>query len=216
MGRAFAQRLVTQMYFPGDPLFPFDPIFDSVSDPGARQRMISRLAIRQTIPNWALAYDCDVCLRGPGRTPVRGGTLIFATTPSQTVGPFFAIGLPWEGGPCLVPADTRGAIRISAGLRWRRGARSRFADRNLAGRSGWSVRRSPRLWRQFATGGFRGFAPLGQADGDGRFEIVTVKPGSVPAVEGGMQATLLAQPADGGYTFDIRLQGRDETVFFAI
>jgi protocatechuate 3,4-dioxygenase beta subunit len=69
LGRAFAQRLVTQMYFPGDPLFEFDPIFNSVRDEQARARMISRFDIQATQPNWALAYEWDIYLRGPGRTP---------------------------------------------------------------------------------------------------------------------------------------------------
>jgi protocatechuate 3,4-dioxygenase, beta subunit len=69
LGRAFAQRLVTQMYFPGDPLFPFDPIFNSVRDPAARERMISTFLINETVPNWALAYEFDIYLRGPGQTP---------------------------------------------------------------------------------------------------------------------------------------------------
>ena len=69
LGRAFAQRLVTQMYFPGDPLFPYDPIFNSVRDEKARERMISRFSIQQTVPNWALAYEFDIYLRGPGQTP---------------------------------------------------------------------------------------------------------------------------------------------------
>jgi protocatechuate 3,4-dioxygenase alpha subunit len=108
--------------------------------------------------------------------------------------------------------------------------------------------------------GFRGFARFGTEDGDGTYEIVTVKPGSVPGPDGTKQAphidvsvfargmlhrcvtriyfadeaeanaadpilrtvpvgrreTLLAQPTDGGYRFDIRLQGPDETVFFAV
>jgi protocatechuate 3,4-dioxygenase, beta subunit len=69
MGRAFAQRLVTQMYFPGDPFFPYDPIFNSVRDPEARERMISRFSIHETVPNWAQAFEFDIYLRGPGRTP---------------------------------------------------------------------------------------------------------------------------------------------------
>jgi protocatechuate 3,4-dioxygenase beta subunit len=69
MGRAFAQRLVTQMYFPGDPLFPYDPIFNSIPDPAARERLISRLDIHRTQPDWAIAYDWDIFLRGPGATP---------------------------------------------------------------------------------------------------------------------------------------------------
>ena len=68
-GRAFAQRLVTQMYFPGDPFFPFDPIFNSVRDPKARERMVSSFSIHDTVPNWAHAYEFDIYLRGPGATP---------------------------------------------------------------------------------------------------------------------------------------------------
>jgi protocatechuate 3,4-dioxygenase beta subunit len=69
LGRAFAQRLVTQMYFPGDPFLPFDPIFNSVRDEAARQRMVSRFSIHDTRPNWAAAYQFDIYLRGPGATP---------------------------------------------------------------------------------------------------------------------------------------------------
>jgi protocatechuate 3,4-dioxygenase beta subunit len=69
MGRAFAQRLVTQMYFPGDPFFPYDPIFNSVADERARERMISSFSIHDTQPNWAAAYHFDIYLRGPGATP---------------------------------------------------------------------------------------------------------------------------------------------------
>jgi protocatechuate 3,4-dioxygenase, beta subunit len=69
MGRAFAQRLVTQMYFPGDPFFAYDPIFNSVRDEPARQRMVARFSIHGTQPNWAAAYEFDIYLRGPGATP---------------------------------------------------------------------------------------------------------------------------------------------------
>ncbi|MFC0540358.1 protocatechuate 3,4-dioxygenase subunit beta [Kutzneria chonburiensis] len=63
-GRAFTQRLITQMYFPGDPLFPFDPIYNSVRDEKARQRMISRFDLETTQPEWALSYKFDIVLRG--------------------------------------------------------------------------------------------------------------------------------------------------------
>src|SRR5690606_5352120 len=64
-GRAFTQRLVTQMYFPGDPLFFQDPIYNSVRDEKARQRMISRFDYDQTQDHWALAFEFDIVLRGP-------------------------------------------------------------------------------------------------------------------------------------------------------
>ena len=73
LGTAFAQRLVTQMYFPGDPLFAFDPIFNSVRDPKARERMIARFSIDGSQENWALAYEFDIVLRGPGETPIEAG-----------------------------------------------------------------------------------------------------------------------------------------------
>lgn len=69
LGRAFTQRLVTQMYFPGDPFFPFDPIYNSVRDERARERMVSRFDIHDTEPNWAQCYQFDIFLRGPAATP---------------------------------------------------------------------------------------------------------------------------------------------------
>jgi protocatechuate 3,4-dioxygenase beta subunit len=62
-GRAFTQRLVTQMYFPGDPLFPYDPIFNSVRDPAARELLVAAFDLETTEPEWALAYRWDVVLR---------------------------------------------------------------------------------------------------------------------------------------------------------
>jgi protocatechuate 3,4-dioxygenase, beta subunit len=68
-GRAFTQRLVTQMYFPGDPLIPLDPIANSIPDPAARDRMMSRFDLEETVPEWALAYQFDIVLRGRDATP---------------------------------------------------------------------------------------------------------------------------------------------------
>jgi protocatechuate 3,4-dioxygenase beta subunit len=69
-GRAFTERLVTQMYFPGDPLFPFDPIYNSVRDPKARALMVSRFDIATTQPEWALAFKWNIVLgSGDGTTP---------------------------------------------------------------------------------------------------------------------------------------------------
>jgi protocatechuate 3,4-dioxygenase, beta subunit len=69
-GRAFTQRLVTQMYFPDDPLFGQDPIFNSVPDPKARERLISRFDLSQTVPEWALAFEWEIVLRGREATPL--------------------------------------------------------------------------------------------------------------------------------------------------
>jgi protocatechuate 3,4-dioxygenase beta subunit len=67
-GTAFAQRLVTQMYFPGDPLRAFDPIFNSVPEPAARERLVCAFDMDATEPEWALAYRFDIVLSGPRGT----------------------------------------------------------------------------------------------------------------------------------------------------
>jgi protocatechuate 3,4-dioxygenase, alpha subunit len=115
--------------------------------------------------------------------------LIFPTTPSQTVGPYFAIGLPWNGGPACVANDTPGAIAITGVVydgegapvpdnlieTWQADPEGRFADLHEYGGGS-------RLE------GFRGFARCGHEDGDGSYRILTVKPGPVPGPSGSMQA----------------------------
>jgi protocatechuate 3,4-dioxygenase alpha subunit len=115
--------------------------------------------------------------------------LIFETTPSQTVGPYFAIGLPWADGSRAVAKGTPGTITIAGTIydgdgkpvpdhlieTWQADPDGRFAD--LHGHGGVSTLE-----------GFRGFARCGAEDGDGTFSVVTVKPGPVPAADGTMQA----------------------------
>src|SRR6476619_3108883 len=62
-GRAFSSRLVTQMYFPDDPLFDQDPIFQSVRDPKARARLLAQFDLALTRPEWALGFRWDIVLR---------------------------------------------------------------------------------------------------------------------------------------------------------
>ena len=69
-GPAFATRLVTQMYFPGDPLLPFDPVFNSIAEEQARNRLISTFDWETTMPEHALGYRFDLILRGRDATPV--------------------------------------------------------------------------------------------------------------------------------------------------
>jgi protocatechuate 3,4-dioxygenase, alpha subunit len=119
--------------------------------------------------------------------------LIFETTPSQTVGPYFAIGLPWGVGPEAATPATPGAIRIRGTVydgectpvpdflleTWQADPEGRFADvHDYGGRS--------------QQEGFRGFARYGLEDGDGTFEIVTVKPGPVQGLDGAVQAPHIA------------------------
>jgi protocatechuate 3,4-dioxygenase alpha subunit len=115
--------------------------------------------------------------------------LIFGTTPSQTVGPYFAIGLPWPAGPHVVPRDTPGAITISGTVydgagtpvpdalieTWQADPHGRFVDLHGYG-------------EQSDIDGFRGFGRFGAEDGDGRFEFVTLKPGPLPGPATTVQA----------------------------
>jgi protocatechuate 3,4-dioxygenase beta subunit len=67
-GTAFTQRIVTQMYFPGDPLFPLDPIYNSIVDRDARERLVACFDHGITTPQWALGYRWDIVLSGPQAT----------------------------------------------------------------------------------------------------------------------------------------------------
>jgi protocatechuate 3,4-dioxygenase alpha subunit len=114
--------------------------------------------------------------------------VILPATPAQTVGPYFAIGLPWPEGPHAVAPGTKGAITIRGSVydgagelipdflleTWQADPAGRFAD--LWGHGGAS-----------ALEGFRGFARIGHEDGDGSFELLTVKPGPL-VMESGARA----------------------------
>jgi protocatechuate 3,4-dioxygenase alpha subunit len=111
-------------------------------------------------------------------------------TPSQTVGPFLAIGLPWADGPFVVPEGTPGAITITGRVldgagdavpdalveTWQADPDSRFAHPD-----------DPRGAAASSTPGFRGFG-RSATDQDGRYRIVTVRPGSLPSPAGGTEA----------------------------
>jgi protocatechuate 3,4-dioxygenase alpha subunit len=119
--------------------------------------------------------------------------VIFETTPSQTVGPYFAIGLPWPEGPHAVTPDTPDTITIAGSVydgagvpvpdflleTWQADPKGRFND--LHDHGGPSE-----------TPGFRGFARYGVETGDGSFEILTVKPGPVMGPHGALMAPHLA------------------------
>lgn len=67
-GSAFTQRLITQMYFPGDPLFALDPIYQSVTDPAARERLVGAYRHEENVPEFSMAYNWDIVLTGPKST----------------------------------------------------------------------------------------------------------------------------------------------------
>ncbi|MDQ6636653.1 MAG: protocatechuate 3,4-dioxygenase subunit beta [Candidatus Dormibacteraeota bacterium] len=68
-GAELGSRLVTQMYFPGDPLLPFDPILQSIPDQRGRDLLVAAFDWETTKPNWALGYRWDIALRGRNSTP---------------------------------------------------------------------------------------------------------------------------------------------------
>jgi protocatechuate 3,4-dioxygenase, alpha subunit len=121
-------------------------------------------------------------------------------TPSQTIGPFFAIGLPWPDGPDVVPEGTPGAVRIGGRVldgagdpvpdalveTWQADPEGRFAHPDdprgpggSGGPPGWSPVRS--------AGGFRGFGRC-PTDAQGRWAVRTLKPGPLPTPDGGVEA----------------------------
>ena len=188
----------------------------------------------------------------------------YGITPSQTVGPYLGIGLPWADGPYVVPPDTPGAIRITGLVldgegvpvpdalveTWQSDPDSRFDHPD-----------DPRGAAKPAVAGFRGFG-RSATNGEGRYEIVTLRPGALPTADGATEAphldvsvfargmldrvvtriyfpdeaeanaadpvlisltdpqrraTLIASAGpDGVLSFDIRLQGEGETVFFDV
>ena len=72
-GAGLGQRLITQMYFPGDPTLPYDPIFNSTPEAEVRNRLISRFSIEDTVPEWAHCFKFDITLAGAYATPFEEG-----------------------------------------------------------------------------------------------------------------------------------------------
>lgn len=72
-GTAFTQRLVTQMYFPNDPLFAYDPILQSVTDDAARDRLVATYNHDLSAPEFSLGYEWDIVLDGPSATWIEEG-----------------------------------------------------------------------------------------------------------------------------------------------
>lgn len=169
--------------------------------------------------------------------------MTLGTTPSQTVGPYLAIGLPWPDGPDVVPEGTPGRIRLYG--RVLDGAGDPVGDALIE------------TWQadpdgKFGTG-FRGFGRC-PTDEEGAWEIFTLKPGRIgdgqaphvdvnvfargmlnrcvtriyfadedntadPVLESvpeERRTTLVVEPGEAGYRFDVYLQGERETVFFKV
>jgi protocatechuate 3,4-dioxygenase alpha subunit len=166
------------------------------------------------------------------------------STPSQTVGPFLSIGLPWPDGPTVVPVGTPGAVMITGTVF--DGAGAPVPDALI---ETWQADPDGRFDHPDAPEqtDFRGFGRC-PTDAQGNYWILTMLPGALPgqaphidvsilgrgllhrvvtriyfsdaadpvleAVPAERRHTLIATPTETGYRFDIRLQGADETVFF--
>ncbi len=191
-GPAFATRLVTQMYFPGDPLLAADPIFNCTADENARGRLVSTFDWDTTVPGHALGYRFDIVLAGRDATPLEPGAGLVATT-SQTVGPFFSIGLDWLQRSELAPVAATGErIRVSGRVTDGDGepvpdACLELWQANAHGRYAHPEDTQPRPLDP----AFKGFGRV-PTDREGRFHFTTVKPGSVPGPAATPQAPHLA------------------------
>jgi protocatechuate 3,4-dioxygenase beta subunit len=75
-GPALCHRLITQMYFPGDPLLAHDPVFQSIPVPTVRERLVSTFDLFETVPEWALAYRFDLVLGGREATPAETAEVV--------------------------------------------------------------------------------------------------------------------------------------------
>jgi protocatechuate 3,4-dioxygenase beta subunit len=191
-GPAFATRLVTQMYFPGDPLLADDPIFNCIADEGARQRLVARFDWETTVPEHALGYRFDIVVSGREATPVDVESSLQATT-SQTVGPFFAVGLGWMTRNDLAPAGVPG-VRVTIAGRvldgkgmpvpdallevWQADADGKFPNEETA-------------QRRHAEAAFEGYGRM-PTDESGAFRLTTIKPGGVAGPGGTTQAPHIA------------------------
>jgi protocatechuate 3,4-dioxygenase alpha subunit len=166
------------MYFPGDPLLACDPIFNCTEDEAAKGRLVSSFDWETTLPGYALGYRFDIVLGGRESTPLEPGSGLVATT-SQTVGPFFSLGLDPLAREDLASAGAAGE-RVSV--------HGRVLDADGEPVSDALVE----LWQANAHGRYRhpedpGPQPLDSAfqghgrvatDAHGRYRFTTVKPGA--------------------------------------
>ena len=182
-GGAFTQRLVTQMYFPDDPLLPYDPILASVPE-AARPRLVASFDLGASKPEWALAFRWDIVLRGQAARRVReaGPVTLPPLTPAQTVGSFVSLGLTWEDGPCVVDPATPGAIRIAGRLIDGRG--DAVGDGLI---ETWQAGPDGRFPQPGDEAAFRGFGRC-LTNAQGAWEIVTLKPAPLPTADGSAEA----------------------------
>ena len=235
-GRLFAERLVTQMYFPGDPLFEFDPIFNSVRDPRARDLLVAKLDLDVTEEAGRSATRGTSWSVGAGRgrhrptsidssghtLPDRRALLRHRAVPPSR--PRARRSRRSGGNPCAGTVydgagDAIGDAVIEAwdatSRRWgRSGTTADGAFELVVGRPEGRPPDAPRLdVYVFARGLLRHqltrmYFP-DEAAANGRDPVLA----SLPEAD---RATLVASEEEGGLRFDVRMQGERATVFFAL
>src|SRR6185295_16418076 len=173
------------------PLLADDPIFNCIPDEEARQRLVARFDWATTVPEHALGYRFDIVVSGREATPVDVASSLRATT-SQTVGPFFALGLGWMTRSDLASARVPGE-RVTIAGRVLDGDGTPVPDALLE------------VWQADAQGSFAGeegalgkseagFEGYGRipSDESGAFRLTTIKPGAVRGPGGSSQAPHIA------------------------
>jgi len=183
-GPSVLTRLVTQMYFPGDPLLEYDPIYNCVPDTSAKQRLIATFDLEKPfLPMPSATAGTSSCAAATPRR-WRNEMSLYATT-SHTVGPYYHIGLTWLNREALANAATLGE-RVAISGQVVDGNGDVVNDAMLE------------VWQANAAGkydhpeddqdkaldpNFEGFGRV-PVDAEGRFRFTTVKPGSVPGLAG--------------------------------
>ena len=205
LGPSWVSRLVTQMYFPDDPLHGIDPIFSSVPE-AVRPRLIASYAHDVTEPEWALGWRWDIVLRGPGPLPSRvrrriWWSLSLTAEDSQESQSMTTLGThAFSNGGAVLPGcvscartcattsspgrEPKGSLFGSRDMSLTEtGAGARCSGRDLAGRQPGAVLVTCRRPRRAPSSVRRSFVGFGRSgtDESGRFWFETIKPGRGPA-----------------------------------
>lgn len=184
LGPSLGSRLVTQMYFPDDPLLGMDPMLNSVPA-HAQPRLLAAYDHDVTEDHRALGYRWDIVVRGSAATPIEGEERMRGQTPSQTVGRYYSMSLGLPGENTMVPEDAPGRIRIEGKVLDGEGTHVEDALVEIWQADPEGHYRHP---DDRGSGAFAGYGRAGTDVETGLYWFETSKPGPVPDPEGGLQA----------------------------
>ena len=234
--------MVTQMYFPGDPLFPLDPIYQSVVDPQARERLVATYDHDLTQPEWCTGYRWDIVLTGPHRTLDGGG--VTRRPPARRSGRSSATRCRSRTTASWCLSVRRARSRCAAASSTAPASRCRTRSWS-SGRRAWTAVSSRSRAHCGATGSGSPGSAGRRPTWTGRYAFTTVVPGApffaitvfargllnrlftraylpdmagdpfLETLEADRRSTLLTTQDETGYVFDVHLQGERETVFLA-